>query len=130
MMNMCYDSMLKSGNVLQTIRILDTLYNPTVSSQQRHTSSTAEAKTTVKDNELHLSIDLPGVKLADLSVQIEGRGIKITGKRKGEEFKHTYTLSKEYDPETTSALLEDGVLTLSFTKTAAMTSRKIEVKVR
>lgn len=130
MMNKYYDSMLKTDNLFQTLRILDDLCNPTLTTRQRHFSSTTEAKTEVKDNELHLSVDIPGVKLKDLSVQTEGRVIKITGRRKGEEFKHTYTLSKEYDPETTSATLEDGVLTLTFSKTVETSTRKIDVKVK
>jgi HSP20 family molecular chaperone IbpA len=129
-MNKYYDSMLKTDNLFQTLRILDDICSPTLTTGQRYFTSTAAAKTEVKDNELHLSVDLPGVKPNDLSVQAEGRTIKIVGKRKGEEIKHVYTLSKEYDPETTSALLEDGVLTLIFGKTQAAESRKIEVKVR
>jgi HSP20 family molecular chaperone IbpA len=130
MMNKYYDSMLKSDNLFQTLRILDDICSPTLTTRQRYFTSTAAAKTEVKDNELHLSVDLPGVKPNDLSVQAEGRTIKIVGKRKGEEIKHAYTLSKEYDPETTSALLEDGVLTLTFEKTASESSRRIEVKVK
>ena len=130
MMNKYYDSMLKSDNLFQTLRILDDLCNPTLTTRQRYFTSTTEAKTEVKENQLHLSVDLPGVKSTDLSVQAEGRTIKIVGKRKGEEIKHSYTLSKEYDPETTSATLEDGVLTLIFGKTQAVESRKIEVKAR
>ena len=130
MMNKYYDSMLKSDNLFQTLRILDDLCNPALTTRQRYFTSTTEAKTEVKENQLHLSVDLPGVKSTDLSVQAEGRTIKIVGKRKGEEIKHSYTLSKEYDPETTSATLEDGVLTLIFVKTQAAESRKIEVKAR
>jgi HSP20 family molecular chaperone IbpA len=129
MMNKYYDSMLKSDNLFQTLRILDDICSPTLTTRQRYFTSTAAAKTEVKDNELHLSVDLPGVKSSDLSVQAEGRTIKIVGKRKGEEIKHAYTLSREYDPETTSAKLEDGVLNLTFSKSVSST-RKIEVKTK
>ena len=128
-MNKYYDSMLKTDNLFQTLRILDDICSPTLTTRQRYFTSTAPARTEVKDNVLHLSVDLPGVKTSDLSVQAEGRTIKIVGKRKGEEIKHTYTLSKEYDPETTSALLEDGVLNLTFSKSVSST-RKIEVKTK
>lgn len=130
MLNKYYDSMLKTDNLFHTLRILDDLYSPTLTSKTRYYTSTTEARTEKKDNELHLLVDLPGVKSSDLSVQTEGRVIKITGKRRGEEFKHTYTLSKEYDPESTSATLEDGVLTLTFAKSTETASRKIEVKVK
>jgi HSP20 family molecular chaperone IbpA len=129
MMNKYYDSMLKTDNLFQTLRILDDICSPTLTTRQRYFTSTAPARTEVKDNVLHLSVDLPGVKTSDLSVQAEGRTIKIVGKRKGEEIKHAYTLSKEYDPETTSALLEDGVLNLTFSKSVSST-RKIEVKTK
>jgi HSP20 family molecular chaperone IbpA len=128
-MNKYYDSMLKTDNLFQTLRILDDICSPTLTTRQRYFTSTAPARTEVKDNVLHLSVDLPGVKTSDLSVQAEGRTIKIVGKRKGEEIKHAYTLSKEYDPETTSALLEDGVLNLTFSKSVSST-RKIEVKTK
>jgi HSP20 family molecular chaperone IbpA len=82
------------------------------------------------DSNLMLSIDLPGVKAADLSVQTSGREVKVTGKLRGKDFKHSYRISKSYDPETVSAELEAGVLTLTFGKTSLTETKTVEVVVK
>lgn len=129
MLNKYYDSISKTNNNLfYTFRILDDLCNPSLSSRTRYYSSTTEARTEAKDDELHLSIDVPGVKTKDLVVQTEGRLVKIKGSLREEEFSHSYNLSKEYDPETISATHEDGVLTLTFKKSEIKKSKSVEIK--
>ena len=79
---------------------------------------------------LQLSVDLPGVKSKDLSVQVTGRDVSITGKARGEDIKHTYRISKDYDPDTVDAVLEDGVLTLTFKKSGGLEPKTVEVRTR
>jgi HSP20 family molecular chaperone IbpA len=129
MLNIRYDSSLKNPSLFNTLRALDDLYSTTSSTRTRFCTS-SEYRVEEKDNELHLSIDLPGVKAKDLSVQTTGRDIKVTGKLRGEDFKYSYVLSKDYDPETISAIHEDGVLTLTFGKTSASKTRTVEIKVK
>ena len=125
MLNKYYDSMLKTHDIFDTFRILDDLYSP-LSSKTRSMSSVYRVET--KDDKLTLSIDLPGVKLKDHTVQTTGRDLKVSGKLRGEDFKYHYTLSKEYNPESVAATLEDGVLTLSFDKITSASTRTVQVR--
>jgi len=129
MLNIRYDSTLKTPTLFDTLRTLEDLYSTPTSRTRVYTNSSVY-RTEEKDNELHLSIDLPGVKGKDISVQATGREIKVTGKLRGEDFKYSYVLSKDYDPETVTATHEDGVLTLTFGKTATAKTKTVEIKVK
>ena len=129
MLNIRYDSMMKTPTLFDTLRTLEDLYSTPTSRTRVYTNSSVY-RTEEKDNELHLSIDLPGVKGKDISVQATGREIKVTGKLRGEDFKYSYVLSKDYDPETVTATHEDGVLTLTFGKTATAKTKTVEIKVK
>jgi len=109
------------------LRLLDELYYTGYSNTSTRTKSCRSEAT---EDGLHLSVDLPGVKSKDLSVQVTGREVKIEGTVRGDKFLYTYRAAKDYDPETVSATLEDGVLTLDFEKTAASKPRVIDVKVK
>lgn len=65
-----------------------------------------------------LTMDLPGAKPADLKIESLPELVKIYGKQKGKEFSYEYPLNKIYNPQSGVAKLEDGVLTLSFTRYA------------
>lgn len=125
MLSRYYDSMPKSFDLFDPIRIFDDVYT-----SKWRAASTAPYRVDVVDEVLNLSVDLPGLKSKDLNVQITGREIKVSGKIREEEFKYTYKLSKDYDPETVDAKLEDGVLTLKFAKTKTAASRTIDVKIK
>ena len=82
------------------------------------------------DSGLTLTVDLPGVKAADLSLQVEGSILKISGKQRGQDVRQTYQLSKQYDPESASAKLEDGVLTVEFLKREEAKPKIINVQIK
>jgi HSP20 family molecular chaperone IbpA len=84
---------------------------------------------TTSENHLTLSLDLPGAKQSDLKIVAEGRNIKISGKQKGKEFKYSYCLDKQYEPENAVAKLEDGVLTIKFEKKGIEKQKSIEIKI-
>lgn len=119
------DSMLKPFSTFDAFRLLDDLYAPS-----RGARLSSSYRVSDVENGLELSLDLPGVKSKDLNVQITDRVINVSGKSRGDDFKHSYRLSKEYDPETVTASLEDGVLTLGFSKVKSPPSRTIDVKVK
>jgi HSP20 family protein len=129
MLNIRYDSSLKNPSLFNTLRALDDLYSTTSSTRARFCTS-SEYRVEEKDNELHLSIDLPGVKAKDISVQTTGRDIKITGSLRGDDFKYSYVLSKDFDPDTITATHEDGVLTLTFDKATSSKTRTVEINVK
>lgn len=82
----------------------------------------------VKDDVCTLSLDLPGVKQADLKVEQEEDAVRITGKRGPKEFAYTYRLPKGFDPGTTKGSLSDGVLTLTVSKSERTKARRIELQ--
>lgn len=95
-----------------------------------HLYSSADFYRTEKtDTGMSLSIDLPGVKGSDLDVTLEGRTVKIKGNQRGKQVSYTYLISKEYDPATIDAALQDGVLTLNFSRSPELEPKKVEIKV-
>lgn len=126
-----YDSMLNTStrDLLDPFKIFDDIYSTTLSNHTNITKSSLYRVNTTEDG-MTLSLDIPGVKSKDLSVQVTGRDVKVTGKLRGDEFKQLYRISKDYDPDTVDAQLEDGVLTLSFKKISSAVTKNIEVKVK
>lgn len=116
-----YDSMLKAPEFFNPFHLIDDLTTTSTRS--------SNYRTEVTDRGLNLSIDLPGVKATDLTVQTTGRDVKVTGRLRGSQFDYAYRLSRDYNPETVEATLECGVLTLHFDRIKKDSPRTIEVKV-
>ncbi|HEX2048885.1 MAG TPA: Hsp20/alpha crystallin family protein [Acidimicrobiales bacterium] len=86
-------------------------------------------------------IELPGVNLEDLSVEVAGRRLTVTGERKERErvgilrrrtrtvgrFHYEVLLPGEVDEEGVTAALHDGVLTVKVPKPASERPRRIRV---
>ncbi len=77
-----------------------------------------------------VTLDLPGVAREDLSVNIEGSIARIeTSAEAKRTFKAAYELPQDIDAETSTAKLENGVLTLTLArKVPVSTARQIEIK--
>jgi HSP20 family protein len=130
MLNIRYDSMMKTPALFDTLRNIEDLCSPSYMSRSKLCSGTSIYRIEEKDNELHLSIDVPGVKHKDISVQVTGYEIRVSGKLRGEEFKHTYSLSRDYNPDTVTATHEDGVLIITFGKTVTAKTKTVEIKAK
>jgi HSP20 family protein len=86
-------------------------------------------------------IELPGVGADDLSVEVAGRRLTVTGERKEKErvgilrkrtrtvgrFHYEVLLPGDVDEENVQATLEDGVLTVRVPKPASQRPRRIPV---
>jgi len=96
----------------------------------RHSMYDHSYRVDTTDTGLTLSIDLPGVKSKDVSVQVTGRVVTVSGKLRGQDFKMSYSISRDYDADTADATLEDGVLAVTFDKTSKVNSKTIQVKVK
>lgn len=83
---------------------------------------------TSNDKSLTLAVDLPGVKKEDLLVEATGQTIIVKAKRGSEDISATYRISKDYDTATPDALLENGVLNLTFRKSKESSVKIIEIK--
>ena len=86
-------------------------------------------------------IELPGVKLEDLTVEVAGHRLTVTGERKERErvgilrrrtrtvgrFHYEVLLPGEVDEEGVTAALHEGVLTVTVPKPASERPRRIKV---
>jgi HSP20 family protein len=70
-----------------------------------------------EDNSVSFTLDLPGVKQENLSVEITDNLVHIKAERKTKTSSYSVnkslSLPEYYDPATLEAALEDGVLTLT-----------------
>lgn len=85
----------------------------------------------VTNDELTLSVDLPGTKKEDVDVMFESNGyVRISAKRSDlqEESTYRYSLGSEWDRDSGEATLEDGVLSLRFKKREEAKPRKLLLK--
>ena len=127
MLNRYYDSVMKNyyGDILDTFKAFDeSSFMPKV---YRDKFSVYRVET--DDNGLTLSIDVPGVKLDDISCSVIDREVRVTGNLRGEEFKYMYKISNSYDVNEIEATLENGVLSLRFKKFDSL-SKNIKIKLK
>lgn len=77
-----------------------------------------------------IKIEMPGVKPSDLTITVEGRYLKVSGKsRHGKEFNYHYSLKPNTDSDAIVAKLQDGLLDIKLPKKQSETSvRKIEIQ--
>lgn len=116
-----YSSMINQYGFLNSLKLLDDLYLTSVSHEPRYVVESSE-------NGLELSIDLPGIKFEDLDVIVSGKTLQVSGKRRGTPFRHSYSISKEYNPDPTDAILSDGVLNLKFDRAEDVKTRQIKIR--
>ncbi len=93
------------------------------------------------DDAYTAEIELPGVKLEDLSVEVAGRRLTVSGERKERErvgilrrrtrtvgrFHYEVLLPGEVDEDGVEASLHEGVLTVRIPKPASQRPRRIPV---
>lgn len=82
------------------------------------------------EEQLSLGIDVPGVKLGDLSVTVDRNVLKVSGKRfdLGTPVSHTYVIPQMFDARSASAVLDSGVLAVQFKKSTEQTLHRVSVK--
>ena len=92
---------------------------------------------------LSAEAELPGLKMEDLEVSVQGQELILRGERKEEAapetsyprrerfigpFHRSVPLPADVDPEKIEATLENGILTVRMPKSSAAKPRRIEVK--
>jgi HSP20 family molecular chaperone IbpA len=77
-----------------------------------------------------VTLDVPGVSREQLAIDVDGTVVRVQSVQEApRQYKAAYELPAEIDVETTSAKLENGVLTLTLGKKKPVVSaRQIEVK--
>jgi HSP20 family protein len=95
-----------------------------------------------QDDAFLVEAELPGVRREDVSIELVGNELSITGETKDKErkgvlrrrtrrigrFEYRVRLPDQVDPEKIEANLADGVLTVRVPKTEKAARRTIEVK--
>ena len=110
----------------------------------RNSSNFPTVDITETKSEFLISLNVPGVSKEDLSIDVKGQTLTISGERKdlisGEDqkivrresnfgtFKRGFTLPKEADLDKIEASHTNGVLTISLKKSEAAASKRIEIK--
>jgi HSP20 family protein len=93
------------------------------------------------DDEFVIELELPGVSKDDLSIDLRGDELVITGEIKEREkkgivrrqtrrvgqFEHRITLPGDVDPDSVTARLDNGVLTIRLAKAQRSEPRHIEI---
>jgi HSP20 family protein len=95
------------------------------------------------DDNLYAEAELPGLRMENLELQVQGNELVIKGERKNQNdegttyhrrergvgtFSRLVRLPVDVDAENVEATLRHGVLTVTLPKAAAAKPRKIEVK--
>lgn len=93
------------------------------------------------DSGYELSFDMPGFKIGDISIDLNGRTLSVSGKRERStegsklhrsekfygEYRRSITLPENIKSEQIEASYEDGVLSIQLPKAQLAQSRKIEI---
>ena len=93
------------------------------------------------DDAYVVEIELPGTKRDDISLEVAGRRLTVTGERKERErvgvlrrrtrtvgqFRYEVVLPGEVDEGGVQAALDEGVLTVTVPKAASEKSRRIQI---
>jgi HSP20 family molecular chaperone IbpA len=86
-------------------------------------------RATQYDDRIELSVDVPGVKLQDLSVVIDSGRVNVVAKRfdSGDVIHHTYEVDRQCESKTATATLDSGVLTIMIKKSSVSVPVKVRV---
>lgn len=96
------------------------------------------------DSAYHIEVDLPGVKKEDVSIDLDGRVLSITGERRFKtedkergyyktesyfgKFQRSFTLPESVDFESIKATTNDGVLEVVVPKSQKESVKKITIE--
>ncbi len=102
-----------------------------------------ETDVTETENEIRVSMDLPGLRADDIDVELENNVLTISGERREEnqqnegrfqlaerrwgEFSRSFVLPREVEGDQIDAQYRDGVLTVTIPKAESARRRRIQV---
>ncbi len=101
------------------------------------------SRITESDKQVVLQIDLPGIRLEDVSMTVEQNQLSISGCRKQQlpedgrrllsnsefgEFQHSFQLHKSLDPQSIDAVMDQGVLTVTIAKHPEVLPQSIQIR--
>ena len=100
------------------------------------------ADLTENDREYRVTVEVPGVRKEDISIEMEGQNLMVSGSyseerhdghvrrstRRSGRFEYTAHLSHAVDADKCTAELKDGVLTVIAPKTSSPGQKTIKIK--
>lgn len=81
----------------------------------------------VDNDTLTCSFELPGYGIEDINLDVEPGYITISSEKENKNFKQSFYISKEFDPETVSAEMKNGVLTLEYKRYKKYTPTRVKI---
>jgi HSP20 family protein len=135
--------------VEQVLNEMHTGGEANTTSDPQHPSFSPAVDVFDRGNSYQVLVNLPGVKSEDVSLQLEGRSLKLQANAKSTpgdgtettaatskqllserpngQWNRTITLPHRVDAEAITAKLEDGVLSITITKAAEVQSKQISI---
>ena len=83
--------------------------------------------TKINDDTLSCSFELPGYGIEDINVDVEPGYVTISSDKENKSFKQSFYVSKEFDPESASAEMKNGILILEYKKYKKYTPTRIKI---
>ncbi len=127
-------------------RLFDDFFTPFPSSKENgleFNALTPSVDIYERDEKIVLSAELPGLNKEDITVDLKGKTLTLSGERKSEEevkeensyrrerrygkFERSFRLGFEADPETVEAKYENGVLKLEIPKPQEQKKQQIAI---
>lgn len=84
----------------------------------------------LEDDVLTMEFDVPGLSKKDIKVKVEDSVLNIEGDNEKRTFNKRYSISEDFDVAKTTAIVKDGVLTVSIPKMEEKKAKVIEVSVK
>ena len=127
-------------NTFNLFNEIDRAFTPVFKTSQRSDLSNSY-QVQENDDVIHLSIDVPGVKIEDLTIDVKGQSLTIEAKRRSRlvddegnnkvisTFHKSFRLPKSIESDSLEASLVDGVLDVILPKTKPVEpeSRKVTI---
>lgn len=134
----------RPGNNLASKRfsdIMDEFFNDAVNTRRDNFVPGIDISET--DTQFQISVELPGMKKEDISVNLENRQLTISGERKFKDeekgktyhrvetnygsFNRSFQLPDNVEEQTISASYEDGILNITIDKSEEQVKKQIEI---
>jgi HSP20 family protein len=134
------------NRITRTANELEQLFNQLFSTSTAPTSSKFSPPSEVleADAEYVIRLEVPGVKLEDITVEFIDDELRVSGEKKivcedstkvchcaerrSGQFQRTFRFPTDVEAEKVDARLENGVLTIQLPKAAKVLPRKIEIR--
>ena len=84
----------------------------------------------IEDDVLTMEFDVPGLSKKDINVKVEDSILLIEGDNERRTFNKRYNIQEDWDVSKTTAVVKDGVLTISIPKVEEKKTKVIEVSVK